>query len=79
LRPGVDIPLMEEREEYEVRIISASTVLRSWRTSSPSKTYTLAEQTNDFGSPPATLSLAIAQVSALVGLGDMATATLTVE
>lgn len=79
LRPGVDIPLMEEREEYEVRVMSGSSVKRSWRTTLPQQTYTLAQQIADFGGAPPALSLVIAQVSALVGLGDEAALTVPVE
>lgn len=79
MRAGVDIPLMEEREEYEVRVMSGSTLKRSWRAHSPSQIYTLAEQMADFGSVPSSLSLQIAQISALVGLGDLAIKTVPVE
>lgn len=78
LRAGVDVPLMEEREEYEVRVMSGSTVKRSWRTTSPNQTYTLAQQVADFGGAQTSLSLEIAQISALVGLGDVAAVTVSV-
>lgn len=79
MRPGVDIPLMEEREEYEVRVMSGATVKRSWRTTSPVQTYTLAQQIADLGGAPTSLSLQIAQVSALVGLGDAAAVVVPVQ
>lgn len=78
MRPSVDIPLMEEREEYELRIMSGSAVKRSWRVNSPIQTYTLAEQTADFGGAQTSLSLQVAQVSALVGLGDVQVVTIAV-
>lgn len=79
LRPAVDIPLMEEREEYEVRVMSGATIKRSWRTTSPLQAYTLAQQTADFGGAQTSLSLQIAQISALVGLGNVAAATVVVQ
>lgn len=79
MRPSVDIPLMEEREEYELRIMSGSTVKRSWRVNSPIQTYTLTQQTADFGGAQTILSLQVAQVSALVGLGDIKAQMVTVE
>lgn len=79
LRAAVDIPLMEEREEYEVRVMSGATVKRSWRTTTPEQHYTLAQQTADFGGAQTSLSLQVAQISALVGVGDVAAVTVTVE
>lgn len=79
MRSGVDIPLMEEREEYEARVMSGSTIKRSWRVNSPGVLYTAAQQVADFGVVPASLSLQIAQVSALVGLGDIASVNVAVQ
>lgn len=79
LRDAVDIPLMEEREEYEVRVLSGSTVLRSWRTTSPTQLYTAAQQLADFGGAPSSVTLAVAQISARVGLGNVAQQTVVVQ
>jgi hypothetical protein len=79
LRDHVDIPLMEQAEQYEVRVMSGSTVLRTWRTASTSQLYTAAEQLTDFGGAPTSLQMQVAQISALVGLGHFAAATLTVS
>jgi hypothetical protein len=78
-RSGVDIPLMEQREEYDVRIMSGSTVKRQWRTIQPWVDYSLAEQTADFGGAQTSISLQVAQVSALVGLGRVASANVVVQ
>jgi hypothetical protein len=78
-RDGVDVPLMEQREEYEVRVMSGSSILRSWRATSNSQVYTGAEQIADFGSSPTNVTLAVAQISALVGLGHLSTQTVTVD
>lgn len=79
LRDAVDIPLMEQREEYELRLLDGANVVRSWRTASPQQIYSASEQLADFGSYPATITIAVAQLSALVGLGHAATEALTVS
>lgn len=79
LRASVDIPLMEQTEEYEVRIMSGATVLRSWRTTSSAQLYSYAQQLADFGSAPVSLTLSVAQISALVGPGHFRTLTLTIS
>ncbi|MES2983898.1 MAG: glycoside hydrolase TIM-barrel-like domain-containing protein [Pseudomonadota bacterium] len=79
LRDYVDIPLMEQSEQYDVTILSGSTVVRNWRVGSASVLYTAAQQVTDFGTAPASLTLAIAQVSALIGLGKVAQEVVTVS
>ncbi len=69
LQDYVDVPLRETSEQYDVEIWNGSTKLRSWRVSSNQQVYTATEQTADFGSAPATLSVVVAQVSGLVGQG----------
>ena len=69
LKDYVDVPLREESELYEVKIYSGSTVLRSWRVTTPVIVYSSANQLSDFGTSPTSLTIAVAQVSALVGLG----------
>jgi hypothetical protein len=79
LRDFIDIPLMEQRELYDARVFSGTTLLRSWRVSTPEILYTAAEQTADFGSFPSTLTLDIRQISALVGPGFAWAGTVTVS
>jgi hypothetical protein len=79
LRDYVDIPLMEQSEQYDVELYDGIILKRSWRVNSPLVTYSAADQTADFGSGPATLSLVVTQLSALIGRGNAATRTVTVE
>lgn len=75
--PGA-APLGEESERYEVDIYTASnflTVVRSMSSTEPTVTYTAAQQTADFGSPQSVLHIKVYQVSAIVGRGYAATAS----
>lgn len=73
LRSGTDIPLSEETEEYEVDILvpgaSPETALRTLETSTPTVTYTAAEQAADgfVGDDP--IMVRVYQISASVGRG----------
>lgn len=67
---GVDVPLGENTEVYEVDILDGTTVKRTITgLTSPALTYTAAQQTTDFGSPQTTLKIAVYQMSDLVGRG----------
>jgi hypothetical protein len=79
LPSGADIPLNEETESYECDILTdliTRAVLRTLTSSSETFTYTAAQQTADFGSPPASVDLEIFQRSAVVGRGHATEATL---
>ena len=69
---GVDAPLAEEAELYDVQIFANGAVRRQWRVTAPQTLYPAAEQVADFGALPATLEVRVAQVSALVGPGAAA-------
>ena len=73
---GTDVPLNEESERYEVDILGGSTVLRTIAVTSPAATYTAAQQTADFGAPQPAITLKVYQLSAAVGRGWPASATL---
>ena len=76
---GVEIPLSEESEAYEVDIIAAGSpeVVRTLTTSVQTVTYTAAQQSADFGSPtPMDITVRIYQLSASVGRGYPSEATL---
>ncbi|WP_185803084.1 baseplate multidomain protein megatron [Pontivivens nitratireducens] len=76
---GLDVPLAEELEAYEVEILDGSTVKRVLTTSTTSAVYTAAQQTADWGAllaPGDTLDVRIFQLSALVGRGAANTITL---
>ena len=82
LMSGVDIPLGETSEAFQVDIVDASspfTVLRTLSTSTTSVLYSHAHQETDFGSPlPTTLHVAIYQMSSIVGRGTQLTDDLVV-
>lgn len=67
---GTAAPLGEASEAYEVDILNGSTVVRTISSSTPSIAYTAAQQTADFGSAQASISVRIAQLSAVVGRGN---------
>lgn len=79
IRDYIDIPLIENSEQYDVAVMSGSTVLRSWRVTSASVLYTAAQQTTNFGSAPTTLSLRTNQLSTLVVPGNALSTTVSIE
>lgn len=64
-----DVPLGEEAERYEVDILDGAMVKRTVSVSSPSAVYTAAQQTSDFGSAQASVSLKVYQTNASFGRG----------
>ena len=77
---GLEVPLAEELEAYEVEILDGATVKRVLSTTTTSAVYTAAQQTADWGAPLGpgdTLDIRIFQLSALVGRGAPKTVTLT--
>ncbi len=75
LRDGVDIPLMEQSEAYEIDILNGATVVRTLAATVPELVYSAAQQSADFGSLPTSLTLKIYQISGLVGRGNVGSAT----
>ena len=78
LRDGVDIPLMETSEAYEIDIMSGAAVVRTLTATSTEVVYTAAQQIADFGSLPTSLTVRIYQISSLIGRGNVGEATLSV-
>ncbi len=68
---GTDVPLGEAAERYEIDIRDAANTatLRTIAITSPTATYTAAEQTADFGAPQATVRIRVQQISDTVGRG----------
>lgn len=66
---GVPAPVGETNESYEIDVMSGSTVKRTIPSSTPSFSYSAANQTTDFGSPQAAITFRIYQLSATVGRG----------
>lgn len=75
-RDGVDVPLGEENERYEVDIMNGATVVRTITgLTSPTASYTAAEQTTDFGSPQSSVAVKVYQLSTIFGRGVPGEAT----
>jgi hypothetical protein len=67
-----EVPLGEEREVYRVEILDGETVVRTVEAATSSVVYTAAQRAADFPSGPVgTLSVRVAQGSALFGWGAM--------
>jgi len=77
---GLEVPLAEELEAYEVELLDGTAVKRVLSASTTSAVYTAADQTADWGTPLGpgdTLDIRIVQLSALIGRGAPKTAKLT--
>lgn len=69
---GIVIPLGEDSEEYDLEIWdsgSYTTLKRTINVTSPSASYSAAQQTTDFGAPQSTIYCRVYQKSAQVGRG----------
>lgn len=74
-----DVPLGETTEAYEVLIRNAgdtATLRTITGLSSPTTTYTAAQQTTDFGAAQAAVNVQIYQISSAVGRGIAGRATI---
>jgi hypothetical protein len=78
LTPAVEPPLLELAEVYDVEVWDAgfSNLLNTYISTSPSYTYTAAQQTADYGAPADPVYIRIRQRSAIVGAGYAAEGTL---
>ena len=65
-----EVPLGEDAELYEVDILDGGDVVRTLAATTPSVTYTTAQQTADFGSPQTSYAVRIYQLSASYGRGQ---------
>jgi hypothetical protein len=75
---GLDVPLGEEREAYEIDILSGGAVVRTLASDAASVLYAAADELADFGAPQRNLSVAVYQLSTTVGRGTPAQAALAV-
>ncbi len=66
---GVDVPLNEESERYEVDVMNGANVVRTFPTTTPIASYSAAQQVADFGSAQSSVSVRVYQLSASVGRG----------
>ena len=76
MRSGVELPNSEVNESYSIDIMDGSSVVRTLTSSTPSVVYTAADQTTDFGAPQSEVTVHIYQLSAFVGRGTPAEATI---
>ena len=60
---SAEVPLGEASERYEIDILDGPDVVRTLSTTTPTVTYTAADQTSDFGSPQPSISLRVHQLS----------------
>jgi hypothetical protein len=71
------VPLSETSEAYEVEVLKAGAVVRTFAgLSSPTVTYTAGQIASDWTSPPTVLQVRVYQVSSVVGRGFSKTWTL---
>lgn len=73
---GVQAPVGETSEAYEIEVMNGSTVVRTISSSTTSFSYTSAQQTTDFGSAQASITFRIYQLSETVGRGYVREVTL---
>ncbi len=73
---SVDVPLSEASEAYEVDIMNGGSVVRTISATIQSCDYSATDQTTDFGSPQATVTVRVYQLSAMVGRGYKAEANI---
>jgi len=67
---SADVPLNEASEAYEIDIMNGGSVVRTIvGLSSPTASYTAAQQVTDFGSAQSNVTVNIYQLSAIVGRG----------
>ncbi|MEM0907099.1 MAG: glycoside hydrolase/phage tail family protein [Pseudomonadota bacterium] len=76
---GGDVPLGESEERYRLEILDSINVVRTVEVTSPLYTYSLAEQTADFGGALETISMRISQLAPGVGAGVPYEVTVNVE
>jgi hypothetical protein len=73
----VAVPLGEHSEAYELDILSGASVVRTLQATTPSALYAATDEIDDFGSPQASLTVRLHQLSATVGRGIPTETTLT--
>ncbi|MDE3016918.1 MAG: hypothetical protein KGI29_08395, partial [Pseudomonadota bacterium] len=74
---GVDVPLNEASEAYEIDIMNGGSVARTINgITSPTAGYSAADQTTDFGGPQPSVTLNIYQLSGIIGRGYAGNATI---
>ena len=75
----MEVPMAEEQQSYEVRIMDGAAVKRTLTNNAPSVLYTSAQQVTDWGAelvPGDSLTIRICQLSARIGRGTPIISTL---
>jgi hypothetical protein len=72
---AVEVPLEESVEAYRVEIIDAGDAIRVIESDEPEALYASADEIADFGAPQSSLTVRVAQLSAVVGPGRVREAT----
>jgi hypothetical protein len=72
---AAESPTGETIQSYEMDVLNGGVVVRTIATSTASFAYTAAQQTADLGSPQASISVVLYQLSATIGRGFPAAAT----
>ena len=67
---AAEVPLGEDSERYEVDILDGATVKRTLTATSPTVTYTAADQIADFGAVQSAVSVNVCQVGTVYGRGS---------
>ena len=75
-RDGVDTPMSEATERYNVDIIKNGAVIRTFDVLIPQVLYSTTHQITDFGAIQSQIDVRVMQISALVGRGYDAQKTL---
>lgn len=75
LPDGADVPLSEESEAYDLEIYDGPDVVRTVTVVLPAYVYGSADQVSDFGSEQSAIAVKVYQISATVGRGHAAEAT----
>lgn len=72
---GEDVPLGETAERYRLEILNGGEAVRTVETGEPAYVYAAVDQIADFGGPPASLDVRIAQLASGYGAGIARAAT----
>jgi hypothetical protein len=66
---ALEVPLNESVEAYRVEVLDNGATVRTIETTAPEALYTSVDELADFGAPQASLSVRVAQLSAVIGAG----------
>lgn len=69
-------PVAEDSQSYEIDILNGASVVRTITASTPTATYTAAQQTTDFGTTQSSVDIKLYQISAVVDRGTVTEATI---